>query len=231
MAELADACGLGPHLARGAGSSPAGSTAMMDYNSTTYAQTQLISRWFGDSLFRVVQKYLQIAPGESVLEVGCNQGVMVKKLRSLGIDAYGVDINEKAVKEAAVEYVSVMDATRLDFPDNTFDKLFSLHTIEHIEDTQKVLGEMERVLKPGGRIVLMYPAEPGVLRGITCIHHALVISKNPLSARKIHVHNFNPKKIQELIKGSSLQHIESHFPVLMHPQYLTVLEKKENNAP
>jgi 2-polyprenyl-3-methyl-5-hydroxy-6-metoxy-1,4-benzoquinol methylase len=57
---------------------------------------------------------------------------MVKRMQRLGTEAYGVDINEEAIADAVTGNVQVMDATQLDFPAETFDKLYSLHTIEHM---------------------------------------------------------------------------------------------------
>jgi len=200
----------------------------MNYNSKEYANSAVLSRWFEKYLFRAVQRYLDVQKGETILEVGCNRGSVVKRMQDRGASAYGVDINPQAVADGVAENLEVMDATDLKFPDTTFDKVYSLHTIEHIPDIKKAISEMERVIKPGGRILLTYPIEPGFLRGLLCFYHAVVVYKNPLLARKIHIHSLNPKKIQKLIVDTNLEHEQSpFFAVPFYPQYLTVLQKKE----
>lgn len=197
----------------------------MNYNSK-YAHSAVLSSWFEKYLFGAVQKYLDVREGETVLEVGCNRGSIVKRMQNIGARVYGIDINSEAIADGVAENLQVMDATELKFPNAMFDKVYSLHTIEHIPDIKKTLREMERVLKPGGRLVLTYPTEPGFLQGFFCLYHAVVVYKNPFFARKIHVHSLNPNKIQKLTGDTSLEYVESPFPVRFYPQYLTVLQKK-----
>lgn len=197
----------------------------MDYNKE-YANAILLSRWFEEYLFRALQKYLDVQAGETILEVGCNRGSVVRRLQHLGALAYGVDVNTAAIQDGVAENLQVMDATSLNFPDNTFDKVYCLHTLEHIPDVKKALKEIERVTKPGGKVVLTYPTEPGFLQGLFCLYHAVVVYKNPFLARKIHVHSLSPKKIRQLIDDTVLEYVKSPFPVLFYPQYLTVLRKQ-----
>ncbi|MCH7604823.1 class I SAM-dependent methyltransferase [Patescibacteria group bacterium] len=194
----------------------------MKYDSKKYA----LSSYFDSLLFRTIKKYLQLQKDDKVLEVGCNRGRLVEKMRDAEAQAQGVDVNPEAIRHGVSENIQVMDATDLQFPKESFHKIYSVHTIEHILNAKKALQEMERVLKPGGKIVLIYPAEPGFLRGLFALKSAILVYKNPFLAREIHIHNLNPKKIQELIRGTQLKHIESHFPIVWYPQYLTVLEKK-----
>lgn len=203
----------------------------MNYNSKKYAHSTLLSSWFEKYLFGAVQKYLDVREGETVLEAGCNRGSVVKRMQELGAKAYGIDINPEAIADGVADDLQVMDATDLKFPDAMFDKVYSLHTIEHIPDITKALKEMERVLKPGGRLVLTYPTEPGFLRGFFCLYHAVVVYKNPFLARKIHVHSLNPKKVRKLVEDINLEHIQTpFFAVPFYPQYLTVLQKKASPA-
>ena len=194
----------------------------MKYNSTSYANSLFLT----GLTFKGVWRELEANKGEKVLEIGCNQGILVKKMREHGVDAQGIDINSMAVKEANTKEVRCMDATSLQFPDNSFDKIYSLHTIEHIPDVKAVFQEIARVLRPGGRAVLVYPAEPGILRGLFALKSAIIAYKNPFLARQIHVHSLNPGKIQELITGTSLRYARTVFPFLMFPQYLSILEKQ-----
>jgi ubiquinone/menaquinone biosynthesis C-methylase UbiE len=190
----------------------------MEYNSRTYAQSLL----FGDMSFGSIWNALKPEAKEEVLEIGCNQGLLVKKMRERGIDAQGIDINPQAIENACVKEVEVMDAASLQFKDNTFDKIYSSHTNEHIPNLLKALQEMARVVKKGGRIVLIYPAEP--IRGLFCIRSAFFLWQNPLN---IHVHKLSPKRlINDFISRTGLKHVKSEFSLLFPgPQYVTLLEK------
>lgn len=199
----------------------------MNYNSKKYAHAALLSKWFEEYLFGALQKYLDVQPRERVLEVGCNRGSVVKRMQDLGAETRGIDINGEAIQDGIVPNLQEMDATDLKFQDAMFDKVYSLHTIEHIPNVEKALSEMERVLKPGGKIVLTYPIEPGYLQGLFCLYHAVVVYKNPLVARQIHVHSLNPRKIRKLIETTDLEYVQTpFFAVPFYPQHLTVLQKK-----
>ncbi len=50
-----------------------------------------------------------------------------------------------------------IDATNINFPDNKFDSIVCMSALEHIEDFEKVLSEINRILKPGGKLLLNVP--------------------------------------------------------------------------
>lgn len=199
------------------------------YNSRRYAHSTYLSHLLERNLFEAVKRHLEVHEGELVLEVGCNRGAIVKRIQEIGVRAYGVDINREAIADGVCEGLQVMNATNLEFPNAMFHKIYSLHTIEHIPDVKGTLAEMERVLKPGGKLLLTYPIEPGFLRGFSCLYHAVAVYKNPLLVKKIHVHSFNPEKIKRLIEHTTLFHTRTLlFAVPLYPhQYLTVLQKVE----
>ncbi len=53
--------------------------------------------------------------------------------------------------------ISLIDITKLSFEDNSFDVIFCNHVLEHILDDRKAMGELYRVLKPGGWSILQVP--------------------------------------------------------------------------
>jgi MPBQ/MSBQ methyltransferase len=104
--------------------------------------------------------------GAKVLDVGCGFGGTSRYLaKALGSDAHvtGITLSPNQVKrgtELAKEQnvpnvkFQVMDALRMDFPDNTFDIVWACESGEHMPDKQAYISEMMRVLKPGGKFVM-----------------------------------------------------------------------------
>ena len=178
---------------------------------------------FNSALFTVLLKYLKPKKGEEILDLGCSRGFYVRELENYTDGILGVDISQTSLKEAVTRKVKYGDITNLDFEANSFDKAYSLHTIEHIPDLEKFFSEIERVLRSGGIAVIVYPWE--LFRGFQAILASLRQYKNPFMAGKIHLHRLTPKKIQQLIKGTSLAHAESIFTFALGLQYLTVLKK------
>ena len=95
------------------------------------------------------------------LDVGCGTGVLASRLAAAGYDMSGVDPSEGmlAVLRARDPDIDAKQAsgTALPFPDATFDLVLSVATLHHItapDDVRRTLGEMVRVSRPGGRILV-----------------------------------------------------------------------------
>jgi SAM-dependent methyltransferase len=120
-----------------------------------------------------------------VLEIGCGTGVHARLLAAAGARLTAVDLTPTAVEltrrrlelAALPADVREADAEALPFADATFDFVWSWGVIHHSESTERVLAEIARVLRPGGRVALMvyhrnsitfwgqYVLYRGVLRG------------------------------------------------------------------
>jgi ubiquinone/menaquinone biosynthesis C-methylase UbiE len=193
------------------------------YDSARYA---LVNRWDPGHL-RTVQRHLDLPPGSRLLEVGCGRGHLVKALRADGVDAVGVDLNPEAVTHAVTEGLSQMDATALRYPDATFDAVVSMHAIEHIPDLDAALAEMVRVVRPGGALVLVYPAEP--IQGIFAIPTSILLHGTPLKAREVHCHQLTPGRLAGRLGqlGVGVETVTDRFQLLKSPQFTTVLRKRD----
>jgi ubiquinone/menaquinone biosynthesis C-methylase UbiE len=172
-----------------------------------------------------VMRHLAPAEGDRILEVGCGRGFVTARVQRLSPRTEGVDVNPEAVRHGVAANLRAMSATRLDFPDASFDKVYSFHTIEHVADLGRALGEMARVLRPGGRLMLVYPAEP--VRGLYAVPAAVALFHNPLRAREMHLHKLTPSRILAVIEseGLSLAHVTSKLELWLTPQFVTLLTK------
>jgi SAM-dependent methyltransferase len=111
---------------------------------------------------------LEPRPGGCLLDVGCGTGEAVLGLaRLVGPSGrvVGVDLGTAMIAEAhrRSEGVGlqvgfqVMDAHRLDFVDGSFDGCRAARVLQHVEDPGRVVAEMVRVTRPGGRVVAYDP--------------------------------------------------------------------------
>jgi SAM-dependent methyltransferase len=194
----------------------------MSYKSKQYAMLNKPIE-IGRHLERV-RRYLQPERDDHVLEIGCSRGFLIDRVRrELAPATIGVDLNPEAIANAITDNISAMDAQSLGFEDESFDKIYSFHCIEHIPDLHRAFREMDRVLKPGGRILLVYPAEP--IRGLYVVPTAIILFGNALRAREIHLHKLWPAKIERMLTGTKLAVVGSGLDLLLTPQFMTVLEK------
>jgi ubiquinone/menaquinone biosynthesis C-methylase UbiE len=116
--------------------------------------------------------------GQKVLEIGCGAGIDSAEFARNGALVTSTDFTERSVqstKELLTEAnlpVNVMqaDATNLQFDDNTFDCVYSFGVLHHIPNIEKALSEIKRVLKPGGRIMVMLYHKNSLLYGYSIVY-------------------------------------------------------------
>jgi SAM-dependent methyltransferase len=179
---------------------------------------------FNSALFKVLVDYLKPEEKEMILDLGCSRGYYVKAMEDYTSGVIGVDISEDSLKNAVTARVKYGDITSLDFAEGSFDKVYSLHTIEHLPDLGQFFAEVARVLKPGGTAIIIYPWE--LFRGMQAIGAAIRQYRNPLLASKIHLHRLTPKSIGGFITGTPLAHRQSKLVFAMGIQYMTILTKR-----
>ena len=105
------------------------------------------------------------------LDCGCAEGAYTAGLREFGADSVvGLDVEETRVEEARartddpqVSYVHGV-GERLPFDDGRFDGVYINEVLEHVADERQTLGEIHRVLRAGGHVVVMSPNR-GSVRG------------------------------------------------------------------
>jgi ubiquinone/menaquinone biosynthesis C-methylase UbiE len=176
---------------------------------------------------RRIIRYLAPSADDRLLEVGCGRGWLTQRVQQLCPATYGIDVNPRSIIHGVAPQLANMDAVSLHFDDEQFDHLFSFHAIEHIVDAEGALREMRRVLRPRGRILLVYPAEP--IRGLYAMPGAWLGFGNPFLARQLHVHKFTPRRIKRLAARCGLAHVESGFDFLVTPQFMTVLARPSSS--
>lgn len=183
---------------------------------------------FNPEIFKVLLKYLDPQKNEKILEIGCGRGDCIKKIEKYTKNVVGIDISKAALKNAVTPRICYGDATNLKFEKENFDKIYSLHTIEHIPNLKKFFSEINRTLKFGGICIIIYPFE--LIRGLQALGTALIRYKNPLVIRKIHLHKLTPRKIKKIIKNTNLSHVKSKIVLALGIHYITVLKKTDKES-
>ncbi len=100
----------------------------------------------------------------NVLDVACGTGDMVQELQKRGCLVTGVDLSEEmltiAKSKAPTATYMIADAEHLPFENDCFDAVTCAFGVRNFVHLEKGLGEMLRVLKPGGRMVILELATP-----------------------------------------------------------------------
>lgn len=111
---------------------------------------------------------LGVFQGDRILDVGCGPGTALTELAAAAPSGHvaGIDLSPLMIKVARRRNKSLVrngrvsvteaSATALPFPDRSFDKALCVHVIYFWDDLGPGLSEIARVLKPGGRIALLF---------------------------------------------------------------------------
>lgn len=95
-----------------------------------------------------------------ILDVGCGDGFHLKLLQDYGPKSWtleGVDTDDRAVSAARQAGVTIHagQVEQLNLPPEAYDRIFMIMTIEHLNDPSIVLEAVHRLLKPGGRLIIV----------------------------------------------------------------------------
>jgi ubiquinone/menaquinone biosynthesis C-methylase UbiE len=114
-------------------------------------------RKFHDSLYRERIR-MHLAPGQRVLDAGCGRYLRFCKELSDMATVVGIDLDSVLETDNSSAPFAVRgDVGRLPFPSQHFDMVISRSVIEHLESPETVFREFWRVLKPGGKVVVITP--------------------------------------------------------------------------
>jgi SAM-dependent methyltransferase len=155
--------------------------------------------WWWEGRRRLVKGFINNIRNQSnpkVLDVGCGTGETMSFVKKLIPDGqvWGIDKSRVAVKYATGrdhKNVRLADANKLPFRKNIFDAILALDVLEHIKTPERVLQEIKRVLKPGGKMLITSPA----LKFIWSRH----------DIGQGHVTRFNQKELEKLADGVGLR--------------------------
>lgn len=151
-----------------------------------------------------------VAGGDRLLDVGCGRGAVAAALRDRFGELVGVDREAECLDVAARRGVTVVRAEiteGLPFDDEAFDAVLCLEVIEHIADVEAFVGELARVLVPGGRLYLSTPN----IRSVGYLAELIVrgrfprTSADPAGWQGGHLHFFTFRDLNELVGSAGLR--------------------------
>ena len=124
-----------------------------DYRDRKFGGPDFTHRW----ILRIIYP----KRGKRLLDIGCGQGLLLKEAEGIGLITYGVDISSEAValakENVSTSEIICADAHRLKWKDGFFDYITNIGSLEHLQEPDKCLKEMVRVIREGGKICIMLP--------------------------------------------------------------------------
>ncbi len=157
---------------------------------------------------KLFQELTDVKPTDKVLEIGCEQGILLASLPQCQQKA-GVDISEVALQDAArrlgvAKLIKADAEKKIDLPDYSFDVVICSQMLEHVAHPEKVMANIKRLAKPSARIVISVPNELFMLRikrflkTIGLIQWLFPGIEEEVS--EWHLQIFTDRKVQELVQ-------------------------------
>jgi len=155
-----------------------------------------------------------------LLEIGCGIGVDSIQLAKRGYQVTAVDLTETALAVArqfaahrgvAIDF-RLGNAERLDFPDESFDAVYSFGVLHHTPDIERSVAEVHRVLRPGGTAYVMLYHRDSL---VNLVHRTLRLPYESPTDRKDHcpvVYTFSRRAARTLFRDFTSTEIHSDYP-------------------
>jgi len=162
-----------------------------------------------DALYSIIRRSLKSG---KLLEIGFGDCYLLRLLAP-NYECHGADISRDIVEHMARELPTVRFAVvgadgRLPYTDESFDMFVASEVLEHMNDEQLVMAvsEIQRVLKPGGRALLTFPARENLAESqCYCPNCGTTFHKWG------HKQRWDNERIQELFRNFSIESIEERY--------------------
>ena len=179
---------------------------------------------------------LQLGPGAKVLDVGCGEGRHIQHtLRYPGVTAIGLDLGEDEVRTTAqrmremqeIDYemggavpdpgpwASIRGSSyELPFDDGEFDCVIISEVMEHLEEDERALAEVARVLRPGGTLAVSVPRE-----GPEEVCWKLSDEYPAPKSVGGHVRIYRGEQLPKMLERGGFRVLDSHYAHALHSPY------------
>ena len=187
-------------------------------------------RWVEALRARAVIHGLDLRPHHALLDAGCGAGSLLGQLSCRRM--CGVDLSETMVRRAKKHLgesaeIFQADAEELPFPDGAFDRVSASSLLSHVLHPERVVSELRRVTRRGGRVVISISDEAQIERGMRwakALGLARLFGGEKISEAQsayhveYHLHRFTLKRLRELV-GTSLEEIELARAPFLYPAH------------
>jgi ubiquinone/menaquinone biosynthesis C-methylase UbiE len=166
-------------------------------------QKNVLQKFWHNKRFIQAKKYLKAIKARQILDIGCNSGTFTRQIYNVFPKSkiYGIDISRKAILYAKRKYkdmsFSVARAEKLPFKNKSFDLVTCFEVLEHVDEPEKIIKEILRVLRKKGNLIIIVPTENLLFRVIW----ALWTKLGPGRVWKhTHVQKFTNNNLDALLK-------------------------------
>lgn len=181
-----------------------------EYHSKTVSGAYNVDETVSLYEYQIFKSYLlKFLPQEGrILDVGCGVGNMLMQLKNdTRYTTSGVEISKDAAERAQQNGLNVLNGNLFDanFEDESFDAVFLLYVLEHVDNPLEVLKEIKRILKKNGLLFLAVPNYRYLRIAFDNIAAKLIIHKSATLHPEEHLQNFTPVTLKKMLNKAGFQ--------------------------
>lgn len=170
--------------------------------------------------WEAVKSNIPIGKNIRFLDFGCGKGFLLSKILKVNPDLLttGADISKIAIEYAkkiipSGKFFVLEDGKELPFKNNYFDFILAADVLEHIYDTELILSEIARILKPGKRIFISVPYH-GMLKNIIVTFLGFDSYFDP---KQPHIRFYTKKNLFKTVENAGLRVIKHGYYGRFYP--------------
>lgn len=154
----------------------------------------------------VIDSWVKTGTGR-LLDIGCGYGFFLQEMKSRGWEVEGIEISKVGRQYAREKWAIPVYSRPLEdlaLTESSFDVVTLFYVVEHVLDPITLLREVNRVLKPGGLVLLRWPHSTPIVKILGSLSNRLDIYHTPY-----HLYDFSPETIEKLLVLSGFEEIET----------------------
>jgi 2-polyprenyl-3-methyl-5-hydroxy-6-metoxy-1,4-benzoquinol methylase len=162
-----------------------------------------------------IRKVTRLSPSPGrLLDVGCGDGAFLREAAGHGWTVTGTEFSSAGAQLAHAAGISVFtgELWEAQLPEADFDAITCWHVIEHVSDPRRLLGEMYRLLKPGGVLVI---ATPNLNDRLFRIAYLIARRRRPplytIGEREVHLFIYSKDTLRQLVASEGFTDIRVGF--------------------
>lgn len=187
--------------------------------------------YYKESEINLIKKYFGDITGSNFLKIDLwnevNNTKILFWIAGKNAKVYGIDISDYLVKKTRKKFAKAgikgkfisCDMRKLEFPNNKFDFVYTMGTVEHVYDYEAAIREIFRVLKPGGKAIIGIPNKHDPFLRPFMVWFLELFNLYPYAPEQ----SFTRNELSNLLKGAGFK-IQEHSGLLFMPGILRITD-------
>ncbi|HVR85245.1 MAG TPA: glycosyltransferase [Planctomycetota bacterium] len=175
-----------------------------DYDHRAYDSKHFLQRYWQRTRHDLIMDWHR--PARRVLDVGCGSSRILESVPGM----IGLDVSFPKLRFMARRGCPVLRGSiyTLPFPDGAFDEVIFSQVIEHIPPKPQIMGEIRRVLRPGGRLII---GTPDYDRMFWVILEMFYSALKPEAYAHEHIAHYTLRSMRQLLADNGFEHLRSRY--------------------